>query len=401
MRFANPAKDAVAFAGLGRSPYHRDLTTTDTPGGATLRACMAAIADAGIEPEEIDGVCGSRVNSQFVQEALGLGDIGWFANPELVIGNQLVAAINAIYSGAATAVLVYHTTYLSPFQSHKAARDPWRRRAALLEARSDYRGFYGTGHLDSEPYGLSGPSPYAAWAGRYLHQYGVSRDKLGLIAINARSNATRNPEAVFRTPLTMEQYRAQRMVREPLGVYDMDVVVDAADAFILTTRERAADLRQRPVLIHCATLGRAAESTEIGTIDLDTTGQAVVVRRLREGSDIDVTATSVAFPYDGFSIIPLLWLESLGFCGRGEAGDFVASNWNEAEQRVLIDGRIPLNPHGGSLSEGGTQGAGHVVEAVRQLRGQAGDRQVADADTALVTPGGILYNSQGFVLRRA
>lgn len=401
MTFTNPSKDRVAFAGVGRSDYHRDLNSADTTGAATLRACQRAIADAGILPSDVDGVCGSMVNSQFVQEALGLGEITWFANPELVIGNQLMAAHAAIASGAAEVVIVYHTVYRLPFQSKSASADPFRQRAAVLEARSDYRGFFGTGHVDFEPYGLAGPSPYAAWASRYLHEYGVSRDRLGLVAINAHSNAALNPEAILRTPLTMDQYLGGRMIREPLTMYDMDVVVDGADAWIMTTAERAADMRHAPVLVHNATLGRAAESTDLGTRDLNSTGQQTVARRLREGSDIDITSVDVLLPYDGFSVITPWWLESLGFCGRGEGCDFLAAHWNSDQQRVLIDGRVPVNPHGGSLTEGATQGAGHVREAIKQLRGDAGDRQVEGAQTALVTPGGILYNPAGFLLRTA
>lgn len=399
MTFLNPAKDKVAFAGVGRARYHRNLDSTDTPGTTTLRACMAAIQDAGIAPEDVDGVCGSMVNSQYVQESLGLGDISWFANPELVFGNQLIAAINAIYSGAATNVLVYHTTHTVPFQSRKAAADPFRQRAARLEGRSSYGGFYGTGHLDSEPFGMSGPTPYAAWAARYLHEYGVSRDELAMVAINAHTNGLANPQAMKRMPLTLEQYRGQKMVREPLGIYDMDIVVDGADAFVLTTPERAADMSKKPVLIHSGTLGRAAKSTDIGTLDLETTGQAIVARRLKESSDVEVTSTDLVYLYDGFSIIVLFWLESMGFCKRGEAAQFLAANWDSKKNRVQIGQRVPLNTHGGSLVEGATQGAGHVMEAVRQLRGEAGERQVTGAKTALVTPGGILYNSQGFVFR--
>jgi acetyl-CoA acetyltransferase len=399
--FRNPAKDRIAFAGVGRSRYSRDLTTTDTPGSTTLRACIEAIRDAGLSPQDVDGVCGSMVNTQYMQESLGLGEITWFANPELVIGNQLIAAINAIQSGAATTVLVYHTTHTLPFQSKKATTDPLRRRAAILEGRSSYGVFYGTGHLDSEPYGMAGPTPYAAWAARYFHEHGVGRDDLARVVINAHTNAMSNPHAIQRTSLTLEQYRAQRLVREPLGLYDMDVVVDGADAFILTTRERAADLKHRPVLVHTGTLGRAAKSTDLGTLDLEHTGQTVVARRLRESSDVDVTATDLVYLYDGFSIIVMFWLESMGFCGRGEAARFLAEHWDADRARVSIRGRVPLNSHGGSLVEGATQGAGHVREAVLQLRGEAGDRQVANAEHALVTIGGILYNSQGFVLRRA
>ena len=141
MTFRNPAQDGIAIAGVGRSPYSRNLDSTATPGSTTLRACLEAIEDAGLSPSAIDGVCGSMVNSQYVQEALGLGEISWFANPELVIGNQLIAAINALQAGAATTVLVYHTTHTLPFQSRKAAADPFRQRAASLEGRTSYRGF--------------------------------------------------------------------------------------------------------------------------------------------------------------------------------------------------------------------------------------------------------------------
>jgi acetyl-CoA acetyltransferase len=399
VKFQNPAKDKVAFAGVGRGKYHRNLESTDTPGTTTLRACMEAIEDAGISPSDVDGVCGSMVNSQFVQESLGLGDISWFANPELVFGNQLIAAINAIHSGAATCVLVYHTTHTFPFQSRKAADDRLRQRAARLEGRSSYGGFYGTGHLESEPFGMSGATPYAAWAARYMYEFGVTREQLAMVAINAHTNGLSNPQAMKRMPLTVEKYLAQKMVREPLGIYDMDIVVDGADAFILTTPERAADMKNKPVLIHSGTLGRAGKSTDIGTLDLATTGQAIVAKRLRESCDIDVTSTDLVYLYDGFSIIVMFWLESMGFCKRGEAAQFLAQNWDAEKNRVQIRGRVPLNTHGGSLVEGATQGAGHVREAVKQLRGEAVERQVAGAKTALVTPGGILYNSQGFLLR--
>ncbi|GAC1666864.1 MAG: hypothetical protein NVS9B2_07580 [Steroidobacteraceae bacterium] len=397
--FSNPAKDKIAFAGIGRSRYNRNLDSTDTPGTTTLRACMEAIQDAGISPLDVDGVCGSMVNSQYVQESLGLGEVTWFANPELVVGNQLIAAINALYSGAATTVLVYHTTHTFPFQSKKASADPFRQRAAKLEGRSSYGGFYGTGHLDSEPFGMSGATPYAAWASRYFHQYGIGRDDLARVVINAHSNGLANPQAMKRMPLTLELYRGQKMVREPLGIYDMDIVVDGSDAFILTTPERAADMRKRPVLVHTGTLGRAAKSSDIGTLDLETTGQTIVARRLKESSDVDVTSTDLVYLYDGFSIIVLFWLESMGFCERGEAAHFLAANWDSKKHRVQIRQRVPLNSHGGSLVEGATQGAGHVREAVRQLRGEAEERQVTHAKTALVSLGGILYNSQGFVFR--
>jgi acetyl-CoA acetyltransferase len=120
---------------------------------------------------------------------------------------------------------------------------------------------------------------------------------------------------------------------------------------------------------------------------------------LRAKSDLWLSDVDVFLPYDGFTIITLGWIENLGWCGPGEAGDFMRSHWDAPSNRVLIDGRIPLNPHGGALAEGATRGSGYVREAVQQLRGEAGERQVPGAKVALVASGGFFFNSQGLILR--
>ena len=129
-------------------------------------------------------------------------------------------------------------------------------------------------------------------------------------------------------------------------------------------------------------------------------GQRVVVDALRAKSDFWIDGADLYFPYDGFSFITLSWLEAVGYCGRGEAGAFLAANRDPTTGRVMIHGRVPMNPHGGALSEGGTQGSGHLREAVHQLQGRAGERQVPDARTAIVTAGGFFFNAQGVTLRR-
>ena len=310
--------------------------------------------------------------------------------------NHLVAAVNAVHSGAADTVLVYHAAYRAGF-SRSAGSDPFRRRA--LFGTGDGRNMTGEGQTDGEPWGMFGSTGYAAWAARYLADFGASREDFGLIAVNDRSNAGRNDNAVMRTPLTMDDYLAARMIREPLCLLDMDVPIDGADAFVVTTTERARDLPQQPVLIHAASMGLAAHPEEHLTTSWEQTGQAVVAADLAAKSDYSATEADVFFPYDGFTIVALRCFESYGFCGPGEAGDFLRSHWDKDAARVLIDGRVPVNPHGGSLSEGGTQGAGHVREAVLQLRGNAGRRQVPDAKLAWLTPGGFFFNAQGLVLR--
>jgi acetyl-CoA acetyltransferase len=242
---------------------------------------------------------------------------------------------------------------------------------------------------------------YAAWASRYLHEHGVTREAWQRIAVNGRTNAQANPLAALRTPITFADYDAARMVRDPLCLLDMDLPVDGASAFVLTSAARAKALPHPPVLVHAIATGMVGDGTEDQLGSLARHGQHVVVAQLRARSELWLDDVDVYYPYDGFTVIAACWIENTGWCAPGEAGRFLRDSWVDAESRVLIRGRVPINSHGGSLSEGGTRGTGHLHEAVLQLRGTAGARQVADARTALVTPGGFFFNSQGAFLRRA
>src|SRR5579859_3617123 len=390
MSARNPIKDATAFAGVGRSAYSRDRGST-TELTMVLEACIEAIRDAGLSAADIDGVVGAGlltggIDPAVVISSLGLPSVGWWLKTVPPIVNHVVAAMNAVWSGACDTALVYHSAYRLGGNSRTAAADPFRSRAAL--GLADGRAQTGDGHSESEPWGMFGSVGYAAWAGRYLAEYRLPREHLGLVAINDRSNAQANENAVMREPLTMADYLAARMIREPLCLLDMDVPIDGADAFIVTTAERARDLRAAPVLIHAATMGMTAPPHEHLAAGLDATGQPLAARDLRAKSDLWLDDIDLFFPYDGFTVVALRCFESYGFCGPGEAGAFLADNWDPVENRVKIKGRVPVNTHGGSLSEGGSQGAGHLREAVTQLRGQAGGRQVPGARVALLTPGG-------------
>ena len=397
----NPAKDRIAIAGLGLSPYARDRGAT-TELAMALEAAVAAIRDAGLTAADIDGVVGGGlltggIDPATVVSALGLPAVTWWAKVAPPIMNHLVAAVNAVWTGACEVALAYHSVYRVGGFSRSANADPFRRRAAF--GLPDGRAAAGDGHTDAEPWSMHGSAGYAAWAGRYLAESGASREDFGRIAINDRSNAAANPNAVLREPLTMADYLGGRMVREPLCLYDMDVPVDGADAFIVTSAERARDLPAPPVLIHAATMGMTAPPQEHLAASLQATGQPLAARDLRAKSDLWLDDIDLFFPYDGFTIVALRCFESYGFCGPGEAGAFLADNWDLDQNRIMIKGRVPVNTHGGSLSEGGSQGAGHLREAVTQLRGQAGRRQVPDAQVALLTPGGFFFNAQGLVLR--
>jgi len=180
---------------------------------------------------------------------------------------------------------------------------------------------------------------------------------------------------------------------------DMDLPVDGADAFVLTTADRAKALPHRPVLVHATTVGLVTPNDEDQLPGLDHHGQHVVIDALRAKSDFWIDGLDVFCPYDGFTVITAGWIENVGWCGPGEAGRFLAEHWDDASNRVLVNGRVQVNPHGGSLSEGATRGSGHIREAVVQLRGEAGDRQTPGAKTALAVTGGFFFNSQGATFR--
>ena len=386
----NPIKDKVAFAGVGSTGFSRDANGRSRLDLA-LEACIKAIDDSGLKKEDINGVVGTAPQAHLIASSLGLPEVTHHSNQPMPLVFGVTDAMNAIFSGSADAVLLFHALYRAPAISRAAARDPFRRGLG-------FGGSPAPAKIRADPEQLSAEG-YAAWASRYFHEYGATREVLGRIAINERTNAVRNPLAAMRTPLTMDDYLSARMVREPLCLLDMDVPVDGADAFVLTTTERAKNLPRKPVLIHAATNGLTAHHTEEDIDGLHHHGQHVVLRSLREKSDIWIPDIDLYYPYDGFTIITLQWIENTGWCKPGEGQGFIEDNWDAEQNRILIDGRIPVNTHGGNHSEGGTQGSGHIREAITQLRGSAGERQIPGARTAFLTPGGMFFNAQGLVLR--
>lgn len=382
----NPIKDQVAIVGVGTTGFARSSDRSAL--ALALDASTQAIRDAGLTAADIDGVVAisepGAPGPDKLATSLGLTDVTHFTRPTPVVMNALVDAMNAIFSGSCDTVLVCSAMLRLPWNSRSAANDPFRRHLGSMPP--------------SIPETIRMAPAYTAWASRYMHEYGVTKEPFGRLAVNMRTNATQNPIAAMRTPITLDDYYAARMIREPLCMLDMDVPVDGADAFVLTTAERARQLPRPPVLIHAAAIGLGT-SDEDQLPSLGRLGQHVVVESLRAKSDIWLDDIDVYLPYDGFTIITLGWIENTGWCKPGEAGRFIAENWDADSGRIVIDGRIPVNPHGGSLSEGATRGTGHIREAVVQLRGEAGDRQVPGARTALVTPGGFFFNPQGAILR--
>jgi acetyl-CoA acetyltransferase len=386
----NPAKDKVAIASAATTGFRRSAGEV-TASSMAVEACIKAIEAAGVRREDINGLIGA--NAVYVQSALGIPEVTYYQGPGIPFGFTLQNAVGAVSSGQCDVVLAYHSIYRNATNSRSADNDPFR--AAAMRARAGAGG----GGDGFGPDSVSGAVGYTAWASRYLYEYNESRDLFGYVAINSRSNAALNPAAVMREPMTMDDYLNARMIRWPLALFDMDVPIDGADAFIITTPERARDLRLKPVLIHATTSGVIAQNEEDQTPSLVRHGQHVVLEALRAKSDIWIDDIDVYFPYDGFTFITISWIENTGWCDLGEARQFIKTNWDTEGNRLLIGGRIPVNPHGGSLSEGGTQGSGHTREAVHQLQGLAGERQVPSASKAFLTLGGFFFNAQGVVLR--
>ena len=383
----NPVKDQVAVVGVGSTGFSRASDRT-----AHANACDAAIAairDAGLTAADIDGIVmpgePGGPGPNVVASALGLPRVTHFSRPAPVAMFAFTDAVNAVFSGACENVVVVYPYMRLPWASRQAANDPFRRHLAVGMA--------------AVPESIANAAGYAAWASRYLAEYDVSRDAFARIAVNMRTNAMRNPLAAITTPLTFDDYYAARMIREPLCMLDMDLPVDGADAFVLTTADRAKALPHTPVLVHATTVGLVTPNDEDQLPGLDHHGQHVVIDALKAKSDFWIDDLDVFCPYDGFTVITAGWIENAGWCGPGEAGRFLAEHWDEASNRVLINGRVPMNPHGGSLSEGATRGSGHIREAVVQLRGEAGERQTPGAKTALALTGGFFFNSQGATFR--
>lgn len=382
----NPMKDKVAIAGAATTGFVPH-NTERSQASLAAEACTRVIRECGLTARDVNGICGSALAAPTVQAMLGIPEVTWFANVSIPFVNQVAAAAAAVHAGLADVVLAYHTPYRLPWNTANSLRDPFRRGG-------------GGPSLGTQPESIFGPAGYTAWASRYLHEYRARKEHFGYVAINDRSNAARNPGAAMRAPLTMDDYLSARMIRWPLCLLDMDVPVDGADAFIVTTAERARDLPLPPVLINAAVLGMIDRNEEDQTPGLHRHGQHVVVETLKAKGDFWIDGMDLFFPYDGFSFITLSWIENVGLCRPGEAGAFIEASWDKADSRIMIGGRIPVNPHGGALSEGGSQGSGHVREAVHQLQGRAGERQVPDARTALITAGGFFFNAQGLALRK-
>ncbi|WP_207569111.1 thiolase C-terminal domain-containing protein [Mycobacterium decipiens] len=373
-------EDKVALTGIGMSEIGRRLMVA--PLSLTVRACEAAIIDAGLTFADIDGLStypgGGNLGGfgeggiTALEAALGIrptwhnGGIETFGP-----GGSVIAAMLAVAGGLARHVLCFRTLWEATYS--ELAKQGRIAQPGGRTASWQY------------PFGAtSAAHTLAINAQRHFHRYGTTKETLGWIALNQRANAELNPTAVYRSPMTMDDYLNVRPITTPFGLYDCDVPCDGAIAVIVSAVDAARDLAKPPVLVE------AVGTQIIERIDWDQStlthepqvlGQAAHVWTRTSLRPVDV---DVAELYDGFTMNCLSWIEALGFCGIGEAKEFLDGGKN-----IARDGLLPLNTHGGQLSHGRTHGMGLLHEAVSQLRGEAGARQVADAHVGVVSSGGL------------
>ena len=380
-------EDKVAITGIGSSRIGRRLMVP--PLSLTVQACEAAIADAGLSFEDIDGLSTYPGGGAFggfaeggvtaLESALGLKPV-WHngAMETFGPGGSLIAAMLAVAGGLARHVLCFRTLWEATFtESTRRGERPERPAPGATRAAgaSAWRTPFGS---------TSAAHTLAMNAQRHFQRYGTTRETLGWIALNQRANAALNPTAIYRDPMTMDDYLAARTITSPFGLYDCDVPCDGAIAVIVSAKDAARDLAKPPVLVEAVgtqILERIEWDQSTLTHEPQVLGPAA---HLWSRTDLRPADVDVAELYDGFTMNCLSWIEALGFCGIGEAKDFL-----EGGKNIARDGLLPLNTHGGQLSHGRTHGMGLIHEAIVQLRGEAGPRQVADARVAAVSSGGL------------
>jgi len=384
-------EDSVVISGIGQSEVGRFLGRS--PLSLTLDATTAALDDAGLSPSQVDGLAaypggGTSLGPGFagpslseVYEAMGLQVeliMGGFEGPAQL--GPILNACLAIHSGLARHVLVYRTVTEGSARAAAKARPAVDAPAARTDAWITAFGY--------------GPAPvgYALLARRHFHEYGTSREQLAQIALTARRHAAINPRAILREPLSLPDYLAARMVADPLCLYDCDIYCDGSTALVLSHADYGPDAPGVPIRIEAMGVAPTPESSYAWHSDLQPGRRAA--RQMWNRTDLVSSDVDVAGLYDGFSILTMLWLEALGFCGRGESGPFV-----EGGKRISLGGDLPINTNGGQLSGGRLHGLGFVHEMCIQLRGQGQGRQVDGAGVAAVSVGALPY--VGCMLMRA
>lgn len=357
-----------AIVGVGESDIGRRLGRSGM--ALQLEAAKRAIADAGLDKNAIDGVITrpSHAEPAFNYSAVLAGHMGiapsYFTDIALsgaATAAMVLDAVAAIEAGLCTTVLIVSG------DAQTARGGP--RRGGAVNWTDDFE----------KPFGmLSAPESYAFAARRHMYEFGTTSEQFGAVAVACRKHASLNPTAVFRVPITLAEHQASRFVAEPFRLLDCCPVTDGAAALIITTADRARDLAQKPVYL--LGLGQGFTHSDIPwAAPMTTTAAKAASERAYTMAKLGPKDIDVAELYDCFTYVPLVTLEDYGFCAKGEGGSFVQDG------RIELGGALPVNTGGGLLSHGHASGALLLSEAAIQMRGAGGARQVANAETAIVS----------------
>jgi acetyl-CoA acetyltransferase len=376
----NALSGRAAIVGLGATEFSKNSGRTELR--LAMEATLQALADAGIDPAEVDGFCSysvDKVPEYEVARLLGAPDIKFFSQIPHGGGAAcapVMHAAMAVATGVARTVVVYRA----------------------MNERSWYRfgsgsyGFAATPFFDNVNYGWYMPHGFhtpAAWVGmfarRYMHTHGATSEDFGRISVAVRDFAATNPKAFFYgKPITLEEHQASRWICEPLRLLDCCQESDGAVAMVITSVERARDLKQKPVIVKGAAQGTSSGQQSMTSFYRDDiTGlpeMGLVARQLWQQSGLTPSDIQTAVIYDHFTPFVMPQLEEFGFVKRGEARDFIRSGQHAR------GGSLPINTHGGQLGEAYIHGMNGIAEGVRQVRGSAVN-QVADVRNVLVTAG--------------
>jgi len=367
-------RDKAALVGTGHTRCAKDL---GKPALAfTIETCLEAIEDAGLEVGDVDGVAGiGTVNPLDVVQGLGLPGVDFY-------GGQLGGGVGpGVVANAALAVAAGVCDVAVAYVTMEAPRPG--------SGTYNYMGGPSASGINAFtlPYGLGVFMQYfAPFYQRRRQVDGVTDEQMGAYVVAMRDNASRNPHAALRTPISIDDYLASRYVAEPLRLFDCDMPVDVCGAVVVTSADRARDLRHPPVYVSSVATGTGPKPDMIFWHDYDEMAFSWSARKLWRNAGLGPADMDFAMLYDGFAPLVLYGLEAYGFAGKGEAGEFLGAGEH------LAGGRLPLNPHGGNNSEGRSWAIGHVVEAVLQLQGRAGERQLPDVHATMVNGGAVMLS---------